>query len=79
MRVTHIAGGHIVAVQEERFRLITDTGQGLVLALAHGASLGISDLSRLELDDAHVIVRYTGLPNLETGTAHSIRPTAAVP
>ncbi|MCL4487951.1 MAG: hypothetical protein M1132_06920 [Chloroflexi bacterium] len=71
--ITHVTSGHIIAVQEERFRVLTDDGQGLVLSLAHDVPLDSSDLAALQAAGAHVIVRYTGRPNLEMGTAHSIR------
>ncbi len=67
------ASGHIIVVQEERFRLLTDTGQGLLLTLAHDAPLEGSDLCRLRDTNTHVLVEYAGEPNVSSGVAHSIR------
>ena len=70
---THEAQGTIAVVQEQRFRLITDTGQGLLLTLAHDAPLDESELHRLHDTGMHVVVEYEGEPNLESGVAHSIK------
>jgi hypothetical protein len=67
------AKGHITIVQEQRFRLVTDTGQGLLLTLAHDAPLEASDLQRLHEANTYVTVEYEGEPNLESGVAHSVR------
>ncbi len=69
----HVAQGTIAVVQEERFRLITDTGQGLLLTLAHDAPLDDKDLRELHEANLHVVVEYEGKPNLESGVAHSIK------
>ncbi len=69
----HVAQGIIAVVQEERFRLITDTGQGLLLTLAYDAPLDGADLRRLHQANRHVIVEYEGEPNLDSGVAHSIK------
>ncbi len=69
----HVAQGTIAVVQEERFRLITDTGQGLLLTLAHDAPLDDKDLRELHKANRHVVVEYEGKPNLDSGVAHSIK------
>ena len=69
---THVAQGTIAVVQEQRFRLITDAGQGLLLTLAYDAPLDESDLHRFHDTSMHVVVEYEGEPNLESGVAHSI-------
>ena len=69
---THVAQGIIAVVQEQRFRLITDAGQGLLLTLAHDAPLDITDLQHLHETMTHVDVEYEGDPNLQTGVAHSV-------
>lgn len=69
----HKAQGIITVVQEQRFRLITDAGQGLLLTLAHDASVDNNGLKHLHETLAHVDVEYEGEPNLQTGVAHSIR------
>jgi hypothetical protein len=70
----HVAQGYIAVVQEQRFRLITDAGQGLLLTLAHDAPLDESDLHHLHDANLHVVVEYEGEPNLDSGVAHSIKP-----
>ena len=68
----HIATGYITVVQEQRFRLVTDTGQGLLLTLAHDAPLDSNNLQHLHESETHVDVEYEGNPNLQTGVAHII-------
>ncbi len=70
---THVAQGTIAVVQEQRFRLITDAGQGLLLTLAYDAPLDEGDLHRFHDTGAHVVVEYEGEPNLESGIVHSIK------
>jgi hypothetical protein len=70
----HTAQGYITVVQEQRFRLITDTGQGLLLTLAYDAPLDSDDLQNIHKANMHVIVEYEGEPNRETGVAHSLKP-----
>ncbi len=69
---THVAQGTIAVVQEQRFRLVTDAGQGLLLTLAYDAPLDESDLHRFHDTGMHVVVEYEGEPNLASGVAHSI-------
>jgi hypothetical protein len=64
--------GHIETVQEQRFRLVTETGQALLLTLAHDASLDAADLERLHRAGTIVVVRYSGTPNEASGTARAI-------
>jgi hypothetical protein len=71
-----LASGHITVVQEERFRLLTDGGQGLLLTLAHGAGADAADLARYLAEHAHVTVEYRGEPNLASGVALAVRPDA---
>jgi len=70
-----VAQGTIAVVQEQRFRLITDTGQGLLLTLAHDAPLESSDLRHMHDANMHVIVEYEGEPNMDSGVARSIKRT----
>jgi hypothetical protein len=69
------AAGHITVVQEQRFRLVTDTGQGLLLTLAHNAPVGENDLQRWHQTKTHVAVTYEGQPNFASGIAHAVKPT----
>jgi hypothetical protein len=70
---TKRASGHIILVQEQRFRLTTDSGQGFLLTLAHDAGIDANDLRRFHGTHAHVVVEYTGEPGLESGVAHAVR------
>ena len=67
------ARGHITLVQEQRFRLATDSGQGYLFTLGHDARLDAGDLCRLRDTRTHVVVEYTGEPGLESGVAHAVR------
>jgi hypothetical protein len=64
---TRTARGNITIVQEQRFRLVTDDGRGLLLTLAYDAYAPNGDLQRLHDSNTRVIVEYTGEPNLESG------------
>ena len=66
--------GRIIAVQEQRFRLQTESGQGLLLTLAVNANVDGQDLDRLRAAQTRIVVEYSGEPNLATGVAHRIRP-----
>jgi hypothetical protein len=66
--------GTIAVVQEGRFRLITDQGQGMLLTLSRKASATPEDLWRYHRQASHVIVKYSGQPNMETGVAEQVRP-----
>jgi hypothetical protein len=66
------ATGRIEMIQEQRFRLVTRTGQALLLTLAHDASLDAADLERLHRAGTCVVVRYSGTPNEASGSAHAI-------
>ena len=74
---TRWARGHITLVQEQRFRLVTDTGQGLLLTLSHKASLGAEDLQRLHRNHTPVMVFYDGPPDLASGVAREVRAADA--
>jgi hypothetical protein len=67
------ASGHIVLVQETRFRLMTDSGQNYLLTLGHDANIAPRDLCHFLDADIHVVVEYTGQPGLVSGVAHTIR------
>jgi len=66
--------GRIIAIQEERFRLLSAEGQGYLLTLSKHASTQPQDLERWRKGDTLVEVRYRGQPNLETGVAWSVWP-----
>ncbi|MCA1647321.1 MAG: hypothetical protein LC797_18305 [Chloroflexi bacterium] len=64
--------GRIIAVQEQRFRLLTDEGQVYGLTLSRGSRLDASVLSRLHADQARVTVEYSGESNLTGGVARNV-------
>lgn len=66
--------GTIVAVQEERFRLVSPEGQGYLLTLAKPISTHTRELETWRSASTLVEVRYDGQPNLENGVAWRIRP-----
>ncbi len=74
---TERASGHITMVQEQRFRLFTPAGQGLLLTLSHKASLRGEDLKRLYQEHTPVEVLYEGPPNLAAGVALEVRPAGS--
>ena len=67
------AAGRIGVVQEGRFRLLTDGGQGLLLTLGYDASIGDAELHELHASNARVVVDYEGEPNLASGVARRVR------
>ncbi len=70
--------GYVTAVQEVRFRLLTDDARGFLLTLYHGASVNGEDLRRFSLAHTHVSVDYEGEPNLSSGVAYRVRPVATI-
>jgi hypothetical protein len=68
------ATGRIAVVQEERFRLISDDGQGLLLTLSHKAQAGPEQMCRWHQQGTEVRVDYVGEPNLSDGVAMEVRP-----
>ncbi|HEX2981104.1 MAG TPA: hypothetical protein VHO48_12620 [Anaerolineaceae bacterium] len=73
----HHAVGLILSVQEQRFRLMTRSGQGLLLTLAKNASASPADLERWRDSRAAVSVLYTGRPNYVDGVAQRVQPAEA--
>ncbi len=65
--------GHILMVQEERFRLETDAGETLLLTVPTFARFGPADLKRWHAQNVHVRVTYAGAPNLVSGVARSVQ------
>ncbi len=70
---THEVTGHILMVQEERFRLMTDAGETLLLTLPTFGRSSPADLKRWHTQNTHVRVTYAGAPNLVSGVARSIQ------
>ncbi|MGE3271104.1 MAG: hypothetical protein AB7P40_20295 [Chloroflexota bacterium] len=66
--------GHITVIQERRFLLATDEGQGCQLTLAHDATVDIDVLRRYQDRHTHVDVMYSGDPGVQSGVAHTVEP-----
>lgn len=64
--------GRIIAVQEQRFKLLTDTGQVLLLTLDRRAPLEARDLCRMRDQRTPVQVDVRGEPNETGGVAHNV-------
>lgn len=71
MTQRHMAKGQIIAVQEQRFRLVTDDGRGLLLTL-HNRAHTPADLLTLQQSGERVQVTYEGEPGLTSGVARRI-------
>ena len=65
--------GRIIALQEQRFRFLTDTGQVYLLTLSADGRPDIDRLAQFQRRAAHLTVRFTGQPNLAGGVAVDIR------
>ncbi len=70
----HQVTGRIVAVQEERFRLMTEDGRTLLLTLPTFSRVGPDDLKRWHESQRRVRASYTGEPNVVSGVVRSIKP-----
>jgi hypothetical protein len=66
------AHGYILAIQEQRFRLKTDSGQVYLFTLDRRAPLDAADLHAWMDQRAPVAVDYSGEPNLAHATVHTI-------
>lgn len=65
--------GYITVVQEGRFQLRADGGQGLLLTLAHNADADAAALQQFCAAHTYVAVEYAGTPDLASGAAQSVR------
>ncbi|HEV7666202.1 MAG TPA: hypothetical protein VGQ62_21895 [Chloroflexota bacterium] len=68
-----LTSGHILAVQERRFRLITSDGQVYLLTL--GVDATVDEMALHDFRDRHAAVEvdFSGEPNLVGGVAHAVR------
>jgi hypothetical protein len=64
--------GRVLAVQEQRFRLLTEGGQVYLLTLAHDAPLEAVDLRNFEQHKVEVTVDFEGEPNFTGGVARNV-------
>ena len=65
--------GKIIAIQEERFRILTDAGQGYLLTLAKSAPVSPFQLDVWRRAGVLVEVQFTGQPDLVSGVASDVR------
>lgn len=66
--------GRILAVQEDRIRLETGSGQVLLLTLSNRAGAGHAQLQRWQQDGHRLRVTYQGQANLASGSVQAIEP-----
>ncbi|MEM5790232.1 MAG: hypothetical protein AAGU11_23175 [Syntrophobacteraceae bacterium] len=66
--------GRINLVQEERFRLLAESGRAYLLVLAHNSQVTVDDLLEWYRSGNWVRVEYEGEPNFESGIAHRAWP-----
>jgi hypothetical protein len=67
-----IVSGRINLVQEERFRIMTESGRGYLLVLAHNSPATADDLHQWRRAGSRVCVEYEGEANMENGVAHRV-------
>jgi hypothetical protein len=72
-RKLSVIQGRIVAVQEERFRLISLEGQGYLLTLSKPAAERMDELISWHRSGIPVEIQFIGESNLESGIAVAIR------
>ncbi len=63
--------GRIVAVQEERVRLVTESGEVMLLTVSNQAARDVN-LKDLTCSQQIVQVEFTGQPNLTSGIVRHI-------
>ena len=68
----HSVRGKVIAVQEGRFRLVTDNGRVMPFVLSHKASAEPQDLPPLAARTARVQVSYSESPHLIADVAHRV-------
>ncbi len=66
--------GRIILVQEDRFRMVANSGEGYLFTLSHKSGIDQEDLERFRDADAEVLIEYEGEPNLASGVAHLVQP-----
>lgn len=69
--------GRIVAVQEQRFRLLLPDGRVFLLTLGRFATTGERELKALRDAGTTVEVDFTGQPHRLGGVAHILRRASA--
>lgn len=68
----HSVRGRVIAVQEGRFRLVTDDGRVMPFVLSHKASAEPQDLPPLAARPVQVLVSYSESPHLIADVAHRL-------
>ena len=64
--------GRILLIQEDRFRIVDDTGRGYLFALSHDALISERVLRLMHEAQVPVCVRYEGEPNVDSGIAYEV-------
>ncbi len=67
-----VIDGHITILEEERFRLLTKDGRGLLFTLAHNAGSDATQLAHYRDARTRVQVAYEGEPDLASGVARAV-------
>lgn len=65
--------GHIILVQEDRFRLVDEQGKSYMFGLAHNSGVNGEDLLNWSKAQADLSIEYEGEPEVDSGVAHSVR------
>jgi hypothetical protein len=71
---TRTARGEVIAVQEQFFRIVTETGQGLLFTLSHRRTASAANLIHYRDQRTPVEVEYEGEPGLTSAIAHRVQP-----
>ncbi len=64
--------GRIITVQEERFRMVDETGRSYLLDLAHDARVTPDELKAWNDARTQIVVEYEGEPETDSGVARSV-------
>lgn len=65
--------GRVLLVQEGRFELLSDNGQGHIFLLAPGSGVEADDLAALQRRQARVLVQDAAAPGLTARVAKHIK------
>ena len=68
----HSVRGRVIAVQEGRFRLVTEDGRVMPFVLSHKASAEPQDLPPLAARPVRVRIAYSESPHLIADVAHRV-------
>ncbi len=66
--------GRVILVQEDRFRVVGNSGEGYLFTLSYKAGINQEDLERFRDANIEVVIEYEGEPNLVSGIACRVEP-----